>query len=177
MAAAIIGTLLLQHGGIAIFAGSVLALLMHRGIVRYAPTALAVLAVAAMLVASVLRLELAPHISLLAVMTLPVIAVAASRRSVPTTVLAWMPLRHVGRLSYAIYLWHWPITWYLNTEVAGIPLPLRGVIVVVASSVAALASWHLVESRYGGDHGRRAAADRKKAAGARLAGSPAPVGT
>ena len=71
-------------------------------------------------------------------------AVAAPRSIVPR-VLSLTPVRYVGRISYGLYIWHWPIFIWLNharTGVSGYELFAVRVLVTFAVSVV---SFHLVE--------------------------------
>jgi len=60
--------------------------------------------------------------------------------------LAWMPLRGLGLISYSVYLWHWPVlaglrTWHASTE-----LPLGSAALgVMASLLLGYWSWRHVE--------------------------------
>ncbi|MFB9322949.1 acyltransferase family protein [Cryptosporangium minutisporangium] len=71
------------------------------------------------------------------------------------------PLPWIGRLSYALYLWHWPVYWWLD-EVAvttsGTPLDVPVVAVgakLALTSALALASYRLVEKPLQGRWARR----------------------
>lgn len=84
-----------------------------------------------------LYLVVGPLVSLASV---PLIVVAASWKSLPS---AWLtPLKWLGKISYAAYLWNWPIVLWLGPQ----PLaPAPAVAGVALTLLAATASWWLVE--------------------------------
>jgi hypothetical protein len=68
-----------------------------------------------------------------------------SPRSPTARVLGLRPLRWLGRLSYGVYLWHWPVFVFLDAARSGLRgLPLFGVRCAV-TLVLAVASYHLIE--------------------------------
>ncbi len=62
----------------------------------------------------------------------------------PSRMLALGPVRHVGRISYSWYLWHWPPLVFA-AAIWGDLSPLEGVAVLAASYVPALLTNRLVE--------------------------------
>lgn len=83
----------------------------------------------------------------------------------PGRALASRPARYVGGLSYALYLWHWPVLVLFlvlaDRDAAG---PGGGLVVVAVSVLLAVATHHLVERRLTGVSLRPLA--RRTAAGA-----------
>ncbi len=72
---------------------------------------------------------------------------AASGTGVVQRVLAVEPLAAMGRVSYGVYLWHWPVIVVLDSERTGWSgLPLGMLWVVVTAALVAL-SWYLIELR------------------------------
>ena len=74
------------------------------------------------------------------------VAGAADPRSrVLQATLGATPLRAVGRISYGLYLWHWPLFLVLSARRTGLDgLALLALRLVVTAAVAT-ASWYLVE--------------------------------
>jgi peptidoglycan/LPS O-acetylase OafA/YrhL len=66
-------------------------------------------------------------------------------RAGPVAVLGTGLFRWVGRLSYSLYLWHWPLL-VVATEIRGHLGPRAGAAVVAASFVPAWLSYKLVEN-------------------------------
>ncbi len=82
------------------------------------------------------------HSSAAAVIVLLVASAPASRIG---QVLGWAPLAFVGRLSYGLYLWHWPIYAWLSPERVGWSGAALTILRIAASAAAALLSLHLLE--------------------------------
>lgn len=60
--------------------------------------------------------------------------------------LPWRP-RLRRDLSYGAYVWHWPVALLvLSTPLAGAPFVVVLAVVLAATTLVALASWHLVEA-------------------------------
>ncbi len=59
-------------------------------------------------------------------------------------VLGWEPIAYLGRISYGLYLWHWPLAIWIIGDREGFRW-VRAIAVIVLTVVAAVASYHLVE--------------------------------
>jgi peptidoglycan/LPS O-acetylase OafA/YrhL len=74
-----------------------------------------------------------------------IFAVVRRPGSVLARTLAGKPLVALGRISYGVYLWHWPIFTFLNADDTGLSRwPLLAAR-LVATLAAATLSYHLVE--------------------------------
>jgi len=74
-----------------------------------------------------------------------ILAAVAAPRSVVPRVLSLTPVRYVGRISYGLYIWHWPIFLWLNHERTGLEsYELFGLRVLVTFAVSVV-SFHLIE--------------------------------
>ena len=74
-----------------------------------------------------------------------ILAAVAAPRSIVPRVLSVAPVRYVGRISYGLYIWHWPIFLWLDharTGLEGYELFAVRVLVTFAVSVV---SFHLIE--------------------------------
>jgi peptidoglycan/LPS O-acetylase OafA/YrhL len=83
-------------------------------------------------------------ISLIALCAAWVIMLILEYRKVLTIpVVSWGPVVYLGRISYGIYLWHYPINLLLRPYVPG---PLNFILTGTASVLIAAASFHLIEA-------------------------------
>jgi peptidoglycan/LPS O-acetylase OafA/YrhL len=57
------------------------------------------------------------------------------------------PLTGLGKISYSLYLWHWPIFAFIN-YITGDITPVQAVLAIIASLILAIATWHLVENPF-----------------------------
>ncbi|TDQ55554.1 acyltransferase family protein [Actinorugispora endophytica] len=77
---------------------------------------------------------------------LVVLAGGAGGRRGAGGLLSWRPLTSLGDLSYALYLWHWPVlVVYLEVADRELASPLGGGCVVAVSLLLAVATKRLVE--------------------------------
>jgi peptidoglycan/LPS O-acetylase OafA/YrhL len=81
-----------------------------------------------------------------ALLTVPAIVATTDGASAATRALSWRPMIWVGRRSYGIYLWHFPIlALAINQAPQAIPAPARIVGGIVAMVVIAALSYRFVE--------------------------------
>jgi peptidoglycan/LPS O-acetylase OafA/YrhL len=65
--------------------------------------------------------------------------------SVAARCLSLRPIRYIGRISYGLYLWHWPIFVGLDGARTGLNGPVLFMIRLVATFIVAVASFHMIE--------------------------------
>jgi peptidoglycan/LPS O-acetylase OafA/YrhL len=82
----------------------------------------------------------------------------ASDRRWVNRLLAAAPLRRIGRLSYSLYLWHWPVIVLFRWTV-GLHGPLRMALAITMSFAFAWVSWRIVEQPF--RHALRAYSPRR----------------
>jgi peptidoglycan/LPS O-acetylase OafA/YrhL len=65
-----------------------------------------------------------------------------------TTILSTRGLRFVGRISYSLYLWHWPLLTLTRVVLGVSPLRVEATIVLVISTILAIATYYWVEQPF-----------------------------
>ncbi|MFO1485984.1 MAG: acyltransferase family protein [Verrucomicrobiaceae bacterium] len=70
------------------------------------------------------------------------------RCSIVNRMLSWRPLVAVGRISYSLYLWHWPLLAFAKYQSAGPPPFKIRIFLVAACFVLAVISWRFVEEPF-----------------------------
>ena len=124
--------------------GAAIAIGAHRSgrIPWSAPLAAALGAGALVMLAEAQLTRLAVPLTALA--ATPVIAWAAAHPSA----LSWRWLTGTGRISYGMYLWHYPIAYGFWPITSGLPWPLALLVVTALTYMLAAASWMIVERRF-----------------------------
>jgi peptidoglycan/LPS O-acetylase OafA/YrhL len=98
-----------------------------------------------------------PYPGLLAVLptaAAALVILAGDRRRGPGLLLRVRPLRFLGRISYSLYLWHWPIL-VLPVAAGALIGPLETGALLALSVVVAWASWAFVEEPFRKAHRAR----------------------
>jgi len=74
-----------------------------------------------------------------------ILAAVAAPASVVPRVLSLAPVRYIGRISYGLYIWHWPIFLWLDNERTGLLGWQLFVVRVLVTFGVSVVSFHLVE--------------------------------
>jgi peptidoglycan/LPS O-acetylase OafA/YrhL len=73
------------------------------------------------------------------------VALIVRLRHIPDVAFVWRPLVALGTISYAAYLWNWPISVWIADVGFG---PATSVVSLVLTVIAATGSWYLVEKPF-----------------------------
>jgi peptidoglycan/LPS O-acetylase OafA/YrhL len=76
---------------------------------------------------------------------LVICGVSMAPAGIPARILAFRPLTFVGRISYGLYLWHWPVFLVLTEARTGLAGWTLFALRVAVTFVIAVLSWYLVE--------------------------------
>jgi peptidoglycan/LPS O-acetylase OafA/YrhL len=73
------------------------------------------------------------------------VAQPVAQRNWAAIALGTAPMRFVGRISYSLYLWHWPLLVFAGIALGGLPAPLPAGLAVAGSFALAALTYRLVE--------------------------------
>lgn len=83
---------------------------------------------------------------------LPLVAIASAivvvstyRETGPARILSWRPLVGLGKISYGLYVYHWPLFLWLTAQRTGASGTALALLRVGTSLLVAIASYHLLE--------------------------------
>lgn len=79
------------------------------------------------------------------VVALVIVAGVQPGRGVVKATLSWLPFRALGKISYGLYLWHWPVNILLTSELTGLDSWALWAVRLEASLMLALASYFVIE--------------------------------
>ena len=74
-----------------------------------------------------------------------VIAAAVQPSGALRRFLGMRPLRYIGRISYGLYLWHWPVIVFIDADRAGFGGERLNLLRIVVTVALTLASFYLLE--------------------------------
>jgi peptidoglycan/LPS O-acetylase OafA/YrhL len=77
---------------------------------------------------------------------LVIVGVTRAPLGLPSRILSLPPLTYVGRISYGLYLWHWPVFLVLNHARTGLEDYRLFALRLGVTFAFAIASWYLVET-------------------------------
>ena len=130
----------------ALLVGCALALALHAGIRVRTPAVLTLLAAGflAWVVATQSAFSTFVYVGGLTGSAVASAVVILALLQAPTA-LSWRPLVALGRISYGVYLWHFPIVFLVPLRWR---LEIRVIVIVTITLAIATASWWLVERRF-----------------------------
>ena len=74
-----------------------------------------------------------------------IIHVHSERQTALSRIISCKPVVYIGKISYSLYLWHWPIYVFLNYTSTENLNYVDTFILIIASFIAACFSYHLIE--------------------------------
>jgi peptidoglycan/LPS O-acetylase OafA/YrhL len=74
-----------------------------------------------------------------------ILSIIGAPRSPVPRLLSLPPIRYIGRISYGLYIWHWPLFIWVNEARTGLSGYSLFVVRVAVTFAVAIASYHLIE--------------------------------
>jgi peptidoglycan/LPS O-acetylase OafA/YrhL len=77
-----------------------------------------------------------------------IILAGAAGRTFATNLLSAAPVVFLGKISYSLYLWHWPVLIFARAGIARDPAPFESASLIAVSLVMSVLSWRYVEQPF-----------------------------
>lgn len=77
-----------------------------------------------------------------------IILTGANGGTIVSRMLSIGPAVFVGKISYSLYLWHWPLLVFASLSLVGPPSLMQSGLAIAASFLAAIFSWRFVETPF-----------------------------
>jgi peptidoglycan/LPS O-acetylase OafA/YrhL len=141
---------LIQYRAWELGIGSILALFIHKRILDIAATPLSIIALTAIGFVAIFYTKQTPFpgpYALPVVLGTAVLIYYGKKSAITHRILSTRPLVYIGKISYSLYLWHWPPLVFIKTYFGTELTILHTLLAIAFSIIMSTLSYRFIESR------------------------------